>query len=619
MKTLENNEVLKNLLEGINDSETKSELTETLWDKTYSLNRFYWFLSKKISSVKDDNEDFRETPFWNDYYKIQNDVMFEWEDRISEVEVRRIIKELNEYLATRREFLREPFTQDIPYFRASRSDRDYYLGKIKDRSLPVEEYEQMQDQIVKYGSILSRSNRRWREFGGWDWDIILSLTNWKIYDVEWQWEKGLEEDYKSSRYYTSRSWASAAWNIYAGKWSLIYMPNSRMDITHPSLCFKEINGLNMTMCTSRWVIDESLPTIIKSWKVNLWVDAVFLSQKNHLGQWAARDLINTIETKGGNLRDRPVYTYKIKYLDKNLEEKERIFTYKTNMDPKDINFRVIWRECFWIKRWFDVEDTWSFIDKMVWIKRYKWKYVRLWQYWLVKEVFDEYPDSNYEKVFLDVIEIWDKNEIIHKKEELQPLVWESKPIKKFNWWVVWDKLAYKNVKENHNLYYYDYETICSEHRIEYNEELKKDDVYHLVYEDDISKYNQLFKWEWKLNMEFEYYVPKTIFERFSTEYWKNFLAKKLEEKVIKWLDIHSLSETMQKNIVVNYLQAHQNKIFTLQDSYDSWNCHPWTDRFVKTFGLLDNISGKDLLKHKGFQKMLSVYDFRKIFIRKALS
>jgi hypothetical protein len=75
---------------------------------------------------------------------------------------------------------------------------------------------------------------------------------------------------------------------------------------------------------------------------------------------------------------------------------------------------------------------------------------------------------------------------------------------------------------------------------------------------------------------------------------------------------------MQKNIVVNYLKAHQNTIFTLQDSYDSWNCHPWTDRFVKTFALPESISGKDLLNHKGFQKMLGVYDFRKIFVRKAL-
>jgi hypothetical protein len=52
-------------------------------------------------------------------------------------------------------------------------------------------------------------------------------------------------------------------------------------------------------------------------------------------------LINTIETKGENLKDWPVYTFKIKYFDENFEEKEKVFTYKTNMNPKEINLRVI--------------------------------------------------------------------------------------------------------------------------------------------------------------------------------------------------------------------------------------------------------------------------------------
>ena len=616
MKTLENNEILNGLLNNNENEKVKAELQETLWEKTYDLKTFYWYLSRHVNKYYD--SDYENHPIRKELQDLFDKIYHKWEDRISEGEVRRIMKVLNDFLSTKREILRESFTQDIPYYKADFFDRDYYLDWIRNRSLPIEEYEKMQSDIEKHGSILSRTNRRRWWFGGGDGSIILSLTNWKIYDVEWSGEKELEEDYKSSRYYTSRSWASAAWNIYAGKWSLIYMPSSRIDVAHPSLDFRDINGLNVTMCTCRWVIDEDYPTVITSWKVNLWVDAVFLSQKDHLQQWMAKDLINTIETKGENLKDWPVYLYKIKCYDENLQPIVKTYSFKTNMNPNDASIKSVARNAFCINRWFDVEDTWSFIDWVVWIKKHGWKYVRLWKYWLVKEVFDEHPDSDYEKIFMDEIEIWDKNEIIHKKEEVQPLLWGSRPVKKFNWWVVWDKFAYKNVKGNHNLYDFDYEDICSEHGIEYNEELKSDDVYHLVYEDDISKYNQLIKWEWKLNMEFEYYVPESIFEKFSTEYWKNFLAKKLEEKVIKGLNIHSLSETMQKNIVVNYLMANQNRIFTLQDSYDSWNCHPWTDRFVKTFGLSDKISGKDLLKHKGFQKMLGVYDFRKIFVRKAL-
>jgi hypothetical protein len=39
--------------------------------------------------------------------------------------------------------------------------------------------------------------------------------------------------------------------------------------------------------------------------------------------------------------DLPVKTFSTWYYDENLEEKELSFTYKTNMDPKTINFNEI--------------------------------------------------------------------------------------------------------------------------------------------------------------------------------------------------------------------------------------------------------------------------------------
>ena len=404
----------------------------------------------------------------------------------------------------------------------------------------------------------------------------------------------------------------------AWKWSLIYMPTSRMDVTYPELYFKDINGLNMTMCTSRWVVDENLPTIIKSWKINLWVDAVLLSQKDHLEQWTARDLINTIETKWENLKDWPVYTFKIRYIDENFEEKEKVFTYKTNMNPKDINFRVFWKECFWINRWFDVEQTWTFIDRVVWIRKYNWKYVRLWQFGLVKEIFEEHPNSDMDKSYYDDIEIWDKNEIIHKKVEIEPMFSGYNTVKKFNWWILWDNIAYKSMKNSGRINKYELEEICSDHRVKYDETLLNDDVYHVIYENEISQYNGLLEDAWKVNMEFEYYVPRTIFEQFSIEYWKSFLDKKLSQKAALSINIHSLSENTQKDIARNYIKNHQNTVFTLEDSYESWNCHPGTARFVEAFNLSDRILGRDLLKHKAFEKMLNIYDFRKIFVKKAI-
>ena len=83
-----------------------------------------------------------------------------------------------------------------------------------------------------------------------------------------------------------------------------------------------------------------------------------------------------------------------------------------------------------------------------------------------------------------------------------------------------------------------------------------------------------------------------------------------EELVVK--------QNTQKDIARNYIKNHQNTVFTLEDSYESWNCHPGTDRFVEAFKLPDRILGRDLLKHKDFEKMLSIYDFRKIFVKKAI-
>ena len=119
-------------------------------------------------------------------------------------------------------------------------------------------------------------------------------------------------------------------------------------------------------------------------------------------------------------------------------------------------------------------------------------------------------------------------------------------------------------------------------------------------------------------MEFEYYVPRAIFEKFSIDYWKDFLNKKLRDKAKTSIAISSFSDETQKDIARNYLRNHQDTIFTLKDSYDSWNCRPGTDRFVETFKLPDKISGKDLIRHRDFEKMLSIYDFRKIFVRKAI-
>jgi hypothetical protein len=128
----------------------------------FDLENFYRFLMKKISGYRD----VHSRAIWKDIENFRDQMRKDHIKVISESEVRRILRNLNSYLKTKREILREPFTQDIPYFRANREDRGYYLDKINDRSLTVEEYEKMQREIESYGSILSRSNKRKWEFGG---------------------------------------------------------------------------------------------------------------------------------------------------------------------------------------------------------------------------------------------------------------------------------------------------------------------------------------------------------------------------------------------------------------------------------------------------------------------
>jgi hypothetical protein len=71
------------------------------------------------------------------------------------------------------------------------------------------------------------------------------------------------------------------------------------------------------------------------------------------------------------------------------------------------------------------------------------------------------------------------------------------------------------------------------------------------------------------NMEFEYQVPRAIFEQFSVEYRKSFLSEKLKDKAMLSLNVYTFSEETQKDIAKNYIKTHQNTVFTLEDSYNS--------------------------------------------------
>ena len=131
MNILWNNEVLKELANENKSQKVQEELIETLWWKTYDLKKFLHYVSQKIAEVEEYNGDLENTEIKDDL-NLMRKKLFDWEERIPEDLVRKILKDLTQYLWTKRAILKEPFTQDIPYFRASCYDKDYYLKWIKE-------------------------------------------------------------------------------------------------------------------------------------------------------------------------------------------------------------------------------------------------------------------------------------------------------------------------------------------------------------------------------------------------------------------------------------------------------------------------------------------------------
>lgn len=520
--------------------------------------------------------------------------------------------------STFREPLRGEFDEYIPDYLAWWTNyADNLIQKIKDRKLKEKDWNKMHDQIDKYGSVLPNTNRRNRSFWSGRGDVILSLTTGKIYDLEGNWEEELEKDYQSSRYYSSRSWASAAGTFISGKKTMVYLPTSRTDTARPDfeVNFGDVNGLKMTMLTYRWVIDESLPTVI--WNV-AWVDAVFLSQKNHLENGSAKNLVDAIQTKWKSLNKLPTRYFKTKYFDENLEEKELVIPYKSDMEDKDINFKFLGKYYLGIERWFSVKQTWSFIDRKAWIRKHNDKYVRLGTFWLIKEILDQHPSQ----LNREIEARWDT---IEEKDS---------EYKKINWWTILDGFAYKSWEQD--WYYRDLEEIFNDHKdhnfakedFGYDHGFKLFPTQYLIIE---KKLKDLYKERFsKLNinmdesesmMEYEYNVPKVLFDKFPLSYRQDFMHKKLVKKAMESLNIYRMPLEQQKNIVKDYLKIHKNDVFTLQDSYDVWNCRPESIRFAEVFNLKWNdgevkITWEELLNHKHFEKMLSNRDFRKIFVNK---
>lgn len=499
------------------------------------------------------------------------------------------------------------------------------MSKIDQRTMTEEEYIKMMDQIEKYWSILPKNNTREWDFGAGWWSLILSLNTGKIYDVDGLGLKELQKDYKGKQYYSSRTWMSGAWFIYAGKTSLVYLPSMRVDVSHPGSEWGlgKVNWLNMTVLTNRGAVNEEYPTVIKDC---VWVDVVLLSQKDHLSpDWSWKLLWEVIKSKWAYIEHLPTKTFTTEYYDENLQKQTLSFTYKTNMDPKDIKFNDIGQWFLDIKRWFDVETTGKFIDAQVWLRKYKDKYIRLGTFGLIKEIYEENPiKEEQDKLYIHEIEIWSANRIEHTKIEV---TLSTDYTGKINGWEIKNNLAVRKNKKAQEMQRDTFENICAQHSInpEYIYEQRKDEQEKnnncdLIYERNISELHPDFAIISKEYMEYEESIPYEIFTIYPRSYWEGYMKDKLFEKAYnERRNINNWSQKEQKKIVIQYLKEHLDQKFILSDSYKVGNCEPWTKRFMEAFWLpLSGVSAKELLKHSRLKTMVAEDRFRAIVLEKYL-
>lgn len=515
--------------------------------------------------------------------------------------------------------------EDIPNYLVSWA-KSTLQKRIDERNMTEKEYTNIMQQVEKYWSVIAESNKRNREYGGGWGDIILSVNTGKMYDVDWAGNAELLKDYKGKQYYSSRTWASGAGYIFAGKTSLIYLPTTRMDVAHPELWGRQkINWMDIAVLTHRWLVDEQHPTVIKDCA---WVDMVLLSQKDHLSpDGSGKFLWEVIKTKWAHIEELPLMTFRTTYYDENLEQQEVSFTYRTNMDPKEINFNAIGKVFLGINRWFDVEDTGRFTDQKVGIKKYKDKYVRLWTFWLIKEVFDEHPIQKTEdKLYIDEIAIWSANRIEHEKIEVEVSGYPNM----INGWEIKNDLACKENKKEWMIFWYEIERICKEHNVDTNELYEEFDNhmdrrvqgYHsMIYEKRVSDINSKFDILDKEYMEYEETLPSELFEKFPRSYREAYMERKLHEKVIneRTNTLSRSSKKIQKEIALEFLKTNPKEKFDLTDSYAVGNCKEWTQRFVNAFWLKESwVKAEDLMKHKHISKMMEESRFRAVILKKIL-
>lgn len=306
------------------------------------------------------------------------------------------------YLANNNFELRYKANQSWPNYISATEKRS---NKVKQRTMTEQEYQKIMKEIDENNSILPISNERSYSYGHWGGDVILSETTGKMYCTDSADLNELIRDYNWNQYYTSRSGASGAWNIIAGKKTLIYLPTVRKDVAHPfwEIPQSDLNGLRIFAWSDRGVVDKNYPITIIG-KDSDEYDFTFLDPTKPL------EVISTIKSQGEGISDLPLFEENFwSYFDKNWDSQELIITYHSkNKISKKIITDIVKNTDMCVKYRPDFQETWSEFDRVVWIKKVWDLYLGKWKFWLARQNFWEKNPRLEQINHLVDYSLWDK-------------------------------------------------------------------------------------------------------------------------------------------------------------------------------------------------------------------
>ncbi len=300
--------------------------------------------------------------------------------------------------------------------------------KIKLRTLTQQEYDKINEQIEKYGSILPTSSHRKYSFEGGNGDVILSETFNKMYSIEDPEERReLHKDFWWKWYYTSMSWLSWAWYIHSWKKSLVFLPAVRFPIEDESMR-PTVNWVRICAISKRWVVEREYPIIIFPQDKSV-VDYAFIDPQD------TQKVIETIKSKWEVIRDMPIHEYILDgFYDRNGEPVEIAIKYASENIIDNNKLKYILHYTGKLNEYRNFyNETGSEFDRVLGIYKVCNQYVGKWKYGLITRWFwSEHPRAVHSKDKKFMINGWTLEERWNLAYRKGNGVLYTKPLEEYN-------------------------------------------------------------------------------------------------------------------------------------------------------------------------------------------